>query len=164
MSCPNSSWISSTALIRTSNRSPIFIPRKQIWERVFHLMSWYANEVRMHDMKSMKWCVVHKRFDRSWFITKTCTNFEEERKRRKHLSNPNPFFTNFLVESHYLDYPLVNLFFSKFSPFVFKNFSTLCFSTPSFHSNKVIFLTFRNIYFLSKWIRHSFFDFSFYSK
>ena len=62
MSCPNSSWIFSIALIWASNRSTILIPRKQIWEKVFkRLMSWCVYDACMHNTKSMKLHVVHKK-------------------------------------------------------------------------------------------------------
>ena len=97
MSCSNSFWMFFMALIQASNRSPILIPRKQIWEKVFHLISCYAYDTYMHDMKSMKWRVVHKRFNRSWFITKTCTNKNlEEKKREKQHLNVIRFFLFFI--------------------------------------------------------------------
>ena len=49
-------------------------------------------------------------------------NFEEKRQKGKHLSNPLPFFANFLIESHYLDHFLFKQAFFCKNFFFFNTF------------------------------------------
>ena len=134
MSCPNSSWISSTTLIQVSNQSPILIPRKQIWEKVFHLISWCAYDAYMHVMKGMKWYVVHKKVwpIMIYYRSMHKQNLEEKGRKKQHL-NLIWFFifsnSHFLVKSHYPDYPL----FKKETP------SLIIFKHSIFSNNTFLF-------------------------
>ena len=122
-------------------------------------MSWYANEVCMHVMKNMKWHVVHKKVRPIIIYYQSMhdkTLKKNERNENTYLI-PIYFFANFLVESHYLDYPLFNLFF-------FIIFNMVFFFDKTFLSHTCQFLPFfiqhSKVFFEGKRIRHSLFNFS----
>ena len=68
MSCPNFFWMFFMTLIRASSWSPIFfIPKKQIWKKVFHLISfsmkyvWYMHDTEKYEMTCCaKKCLTNK--------------------------------------------------------------------------------------------------------
>ena len=133
----------SMALIQASNRSPILIPRKQIWEKVFHLISCYAYDTYMHDMKSMKWRVVHKK---TWLIMVYYRSMHKqkswERKKgmkEKHFKSFFHFFTFFYNLDHLL---FKQILFVKRKHLLFDHFQHDIFSTKPLYSIHVIFCHF----------------------
>ena len=59
MSCPNSSWMFSMALIRTFHRSPVFLNLLEI-NLALSISLDVLYDACMHDMRNMKWHVMLK--------------------------------------------------------------------------------------------------------
>ena len=128
------------APIRASNRSPILIPRKQIWEKVFHLMSWRAYDACMHDTKGMKWYVVHIKIwpimIYYWTIHKQI--LEEKGRKKQHLNLIRFFYFSFCyskIKYHSISRKKQNvkpfLYFFKNSKHIFLTSHKEVFSNPN---------------------------------
>ena len=137
----------------------------------FYLMSWYANDVCIHDTKSMKWYVVHKKV---WPIIiyyqsmRDKTLKKNERNKNTYLI-PIHFFCKFSYRVILSRLSFIQPFFSKF-PF-FQKFFNIVFSNTfllfqqSYFFHHFSFWHSKIFFFLRKRIRHLFFQFFiFYSK
>ena len=86
--------------------SHISIPRKQIWEKVFHFMYCYAYDTCMHDTKVWNDMLC------TWFITRPCTKTLKDKEEKNTFSLNLIFFYFFQISTFWLGHTIPIILYS----------------------------------------------------